>query len=78
MKVVSDKGSKKNIVLKVIGFISAIALASSAALYMLSENNSSTTKEGTALADFNIEAGAGKIVLWEHPGYKGRSIELDS
>eukprot|EP00347_Sterkiella_histriomuscorum_P004223 403361274 len=77
MKIQYNKSPKSKTLLKVVGTISAVALACAASLYMLSDYQTTGFENTMNLADFNEQVPPGQAVFWENPGYKGRSFPMD-
>eukprot|EP00347_Sterkiella_histriomuscorum_P012974 403366499 len=77
MKIQSNKSPKSKTLLKVVGTISAVALACAASLYMLSDYQNIVKESSVNLADFNEQVPPGQAVFWEDKGYKGRNLKMN-
>eukprot|EP00347_Sterkiella_histriomuscorum_P014316 403361339 len=72
---INKKTTKSQTFLKVVGTVSAIALASAAALFMLSSNYSNESAQN--LADFFPMAPPGTAYFYSEYGFGGRKFEMN-
>ena len=77
MKIQSSNNKPR--LFKSIAAVSVVALSSAAALYMLSDQAGFYSERAglQVLGDFGEAVPPGTAVFWEHPGFKGNSINMN-